>query len=195
MLFSRKDLRKLIIPLVIEQILAVTIGMADTVMVSSVGEAAVSGISLVDTINVLLINIFSALATGGAVVAAQYMGRKDHDNANTAASALDLRLHRAGCHEQCTDLFSPVCAVLSIFSSVQFRRRLIPVHGEFQSLHVHVPYHESRQCLWQRRPDIHLQHGRRGCGHRIAGIPRSGRDRDASVASQSKQPDLCAAAT
>lgn len=134
MLFSRKDLRKLIIPLVIEQILAVTIGMADTVMVSSVGEAAVSGISLVDTINVLLINIFSALATGGAVVAAQYMGRKDHDNANTSgeatdsvhdggflshhgsfpfaqktASALDLRLHRAGCHEQCTDLFSPVC--------------------------------------------------------------------------------------
>ena len=58
MLFSGKDLRRLIIPLVIEQILAVTIGMADTVMVSSVGEAAVSGISLVDTINVLLINIF-----------------------------------------------------------------------------------------------------------------------------------------
>ena len=90
MLFSGKDLRRLIIPLVIEQILAVTIGMADTVMVSSVGEAAVSGISLVDTINVLLINIFSALAAGGAVVAAQYMGRKDHDNANAAAKQLIL---------------------------------------------------------------------------------------------------------
>ena len=65
-MFSNKDLRKLIIPLVIEQLLAVTIGMADTVMVSSCGEAAVSGISLVDSINFLLITLFSSLATGGA---------------------------------------------------------------------------------------------------------------------------------
>lgn len=64
-MFSNKDLRKLIIPLVIEQLLAVTIGMADTVMVSSCGEAAVSGISLVDSINFLLITLFSSLATGG----------------------------------------------------------------------------------------------------------------------------------
>ena len=56
--WDRRRLLRLIIPLVIEQVLAVTIGMADTVMVSSVGEAAVSGISLVDSINVLLINIF-----------------------------------------------------------------------------------------------------------------------------------------
>ena len=62
--WDRRRLLRLIIPLVIEQVLAVTIGMADIVMVSSVGEAAVSGISLVDSINVLLINIFSALATG-----------------------------------------------------------------------------------------------------------------------------------
>ena len=58
-LFSKQDLKKLIIPLVLEQILAMAIGMADTVMVSSVGEAAVSGVSLVDSINILLINIFS----------------------------------------------------------------------------------------------------------------------------------------
>ncbi len=76
-MFSNKDLRKLIIPLVIEQLLAVTIGMADTVMVSSCGEAAVSGISLVDSINFLLITLFSSLATGGAVIASQYIGRGD----------------------------------------------------------------------------------------------------------------------
>jgi len=87
-IFSRKALIRLIIPLIVEQVLAVTIGMADTVMVSSVGEAAVSGISLVDTINILLINIFSALTTGGAVVAAQYLGRREPHSARVAAKQL-----------------------------------------------------------------------------------------------------------
>ena len=67
MLYSGKDLRKLIIPLIIEQILAIAVGMADTIMVSAAGEAAVSGVSLVDTVNILLINVFSALLWQPAV--------------------------------------------------------------------------------------------------------------------------------
>ncbi len=88
--FDRKHLVRLLVPLIIEQLLAVTIGMADTVMVASCGEAAVSGISLVDSINILLINIFTALATGGAVVAAQHLGNRDEKSACESAKQLFL---------------------------------------------------------------------------------------------------------
>lgn len=88
MLFSQEDLKRLLIPLLLEQLLAVTIGMADTMMVASCGEVAVSGVSLVDSINILLINTFSALATGGAVVTAQYLGKGDRASAGMAAKQL-----------------------------------------------------------------------------------------------------------
>ncbi len=88
LLFTRRDLFKIIIPLLIEQTLAVTVGMLDSMMVASAGEAAVSGVSLVDTVNILLIYIFSALAGGGAVVIAQYLGRKDYQKANAASKQL-----------------------------------------------------------------------------------------------------------
>jgi len=71
LLFSNMDLRKLIFPLILEQTLAITVGMADTMMISSVGESAVSGVSLVDMLNVLIFGVLSALATGGAVVASR----------------------------------------------------------------------------------------------------------------------------
>ena len=80
-LFSKKDLRKLIIPLILEQTLAITVGMADTMMISSAGEAAVSGVSLVDMFNNLIISVLAALATGGAVVTSQCIGagRREED--------------------------------------------------------------------------------------------------------------------
>lgn len=87
-LFSNRELANLIGPLVIEQLLAVFVGMADSIMVANVGEAAVSGVSLVDNIMILIINIFAALATGGAVVAGQYLGRKDEKSACKAATQL-----------------------------------------------------------------------------------------------------------
>ena len=87
-MFSGRDLKRLIVPLVIEQILAVTVGMADTMMVSSAGEAAVSGVSLVDMINVLIINIFAAMATGGAVVSSQLLGARRRDKACDSAIQL-----------------------------------------------------------------------------------------------------------
>ena len=68
--------------------MAVFVGMADSIMVANVGEAAVSGVSLVDNIMILIINIFAALATGGAVVAGQYIGRKDEKSACKAATQL-----------------------------------------------------------------------------------------------------------
>ncbi|MCI6023784.1 MAG: MATE family efflux transporter [Oscillospiraceae bacterium] len=87
-LFDRHSLTALIIPLIIEQFLAMLIGAADTIMVSSCGEAAVSGVSLVDTINILLIQVFSALATGGAVVAAQYLGMGKKEDAKESSKQL-----------------------------------------------------------------------------------------------------------
>lgn len=87
-LFSGKDLKKLIIPLIIEQTLAMTVGMADTMMIASRGEAAMSGVSIVDSIAVLMIGLFGALATGGAVVASQFIGQKDTKKACRAANQL-----------------------------------------------------------------------------------------------------------
>ncbi len=86
--FTGAALWALLLPLVLEQILNVTMGMADTLMVSSVGEAAVSSVSLVDSVNTLIIQILSALATGGAVVASQYLGRKDYRSARRGAAQL-----------------------------------------------------------------------------------------------------------
>ena len=89
-LFSQIDLLRLAWPLLIEQFLAVTVGMADTMMVSRCGEAAISGVSLVDMINNLIIVLFAALATGGAVVVSQYLGAREQKKADASAGQLIL---------------------------------------------------------------------------------------------------------
>ncbi len=119
MLFTRKSLAKLIIPLIFEQLLNVTIGMVDTIMVASCGEAAVSGISLVDSINILLINIFSALASGGAVVTAQYIGKGDIKNGCESANQLVISVVAvSGVISALALLFRPVI-LQTVFGTIE----------------------------------------------------------------------------
>ncbi|MCM1124664.1 MAG: MATE family efflux transporter [Eubacterium sp.] len=91
-IYSNDDLKRLILPLVMEQLLAILVGMLDTVMISGVGEAAVSGVSLVDNINILIIQVFSALATGGAVAAGHALGQQNKEEAGRSAWQMVLFL-------------------------------------------------------------------------------------------------------
>ncbi len=87
-LFSNKSLRAMIVPLFLEQLLVMLVGLADTLIVSYVGEAAVSGVSLVNQFNTIFIYLFTALASGGAVVISQYIGRRADNAAGESASQL-----------------------------------------------------------------------------------------------------------
>ena len=84
-LFSKKMLKSILVPVILEQLLNSFMGTADTMMVSNVGSAAISAVSLVDSINVLLIQAFSALAAGGTIICAQYMGQRNYERANKSA--------------------------------------------------------------------------------------------------------------
>ena len=86
--FTNQDLLRLLIPLVIEQLLAVTVGLADSLMVSTLGEAAVSSVSLVDSVNVLLNSLFASLAAGGAIVTGQYIGARNVEKSQKSAEQL-----------------------------------------------------------------------------------------------------------
>jgi len=89
-IFSDSTLRELIVPLFMEQLLIIGVSMIATMMVSYAGEAAVSGVSIVEMINFLLINVLAALATGGAVVVSQYIGNRDSESARRASNQLIL---------------------------------------------------------------------------------------------------------
>lgn len=87
-MFSNKVLRNIIVPLVVEQVLVMLVGIMDTVMISYAGEAAISGVALVDMINYLVTTVLAAVDTGGAVIVSQYLGRKDRGGADESASQL-----------------------------------------------------------------------------------------------------------
>jgi putative MATE family efflux protein len=118
--WNNKALFRLLWPLVIEQMLALTMGAADTVMVSSVGEHAVSGVNIVDNINNLLIIAFMALATGGTVVVSQYIGRRDSKNASLAA-------------RQLVYIVSAVSVVIMLFTLILRRPVISLIYGKVES--------------------------------------------------------------
>ena len=90
--FTNRQLTALILPLLAEQLLGITVGLADSLMVSTVGDASISAVSLVDSVSALMIYIFSAMATGGAVVAGQYLGRGEREEACRSAQQLMVLL-------------------------------------------------------------------------------------------------------
>ncbi len=124
-LFDNRALVSLIIPLVVEQLLAVLVGMADSIMIASVGEAAVSGVSLVDQVMVLLINIFAALATGGAVIAGQYLGHRKREAACESANQLVW--------------FSTLCAL--VITGIVYAGKYVILHGVFGQIDADVMRH------------------------------------------------------
>lgn len=87
-MFSNSQLTRLILPLLVEQLLVMLVGMADTIMVSAAGEAAISGVSCVNDLNNLIIAILTAIAGGGAVIVTQYLGNQESDNVKLSASQL-----------------------------------------------------------------------------------------------------------
>ena len=168
-------------PLVIEQFLLMTVGMADTVMVTSTGQAAVSGVSLVDNVNQLLLQVFAALSTGGAVVVSQYLGRREAENARHRRPAADLhglcRLYRS---DGAGPGLPAACARPALR---QYRARrdgqrpgLLPGHllwpipswrsimrappssapWQQQGLHAQFPGGQHRKHHRERRPDLRL---------------------------------------
>ncbi len=130
-LFSNKMLLTLIIPLVIEQLLSVLVGMADSIMIASVGEAAVSGVSLVDQIMILLINMFAALATGGVVVAGQYLGQKKQEQACRSATQLVW--------------FITICAI--VITLLVYAGKYMILHGIFGEIEPDVMRHANIYLL------------------------------------------------
>ena len=118
--FNNRFLLKLIIPLVIEQLLAVSVGFVDTLMISTVGEYAISGVALVDNINRLVVQILAAFATGGVVVVSQYLGRGDEGKCRI-------------CNGQLITLMVVSTLVIAVFLSTFPEHLLDAVFGELEA--------------------------------------------------------------
>lgn len=117
-MFSNKDLWKLLLPVMVEQLLTQLMGTVDTIMVSNVGSEAISAVSLVDSINILIIQAFAALAAGGTILCSQYLGRNSKEEAGKAATQVVLAtaVLSAGITVVCLVFRSPLLRL--IFGSV-----------------------------------------------------------------------------
>lgn len=198
-LFTNRMLLTLLWPLVVEQALNVLVGMSDTVMVSSVGEAAISGVSLVDMINYLILNIFAALATGGAVITSQFLGAKSRGSLPQRGAAGYFKLYPGyGCHgalsaaarahaaavlwQHCGrcvpgshDLLYHHGNLLPVFGAVQRGRGHLPLRRQQRGIHAGIRYHEHYQYCGQCVLHLCAAHGGCRCCGAHAGFPRAGR--------------------
>lgn len=113
LLFSNKALVALLIPIVVEQLLNSFMGMIDTMMVSNVGSEALSGVSLVDSVNNLIVQLFSAMATGAAIVCSHYVGMRDKEGANNAAKQVVISV-------------GVIALVITVFG-ITFRRQILGI--------------------------------------------------------------------
>ena len=113
LLFSNKALVALLIPIVVEQLLNSFMGMIDTMMVSNVGSEALSGVSLVDSVNNLIVQLFSAMATGAAIVCSHYVGMRDKDGANNAAKQVVISV-------------GVIALVITVFG-ITFKRQILGI--------------------------------------------------------------------
>ena len=115
-IFTNKMLRTLLIPVIFEQVLNSLMGTVDTMMVSNVGSAAISAVSLVDSINVLVIQAFSALAAGGAILCSQYIGQKNHEMANKSGIIYHY------CHIRSSDCSVPAVSCATVKTDIRKSR-------------------------------------------------------------------------
>ena len=126
-MFSNKELRNMIITLFFEQLLVMLVGIVDTFVVSSCGEAAVSGVSLVNQFNTIFIYLFTALASGGAIVVSQYIGNKDEKRTILSSSQL-LNVMFDHCDLQEASFYD------ANFKKIQFNETNL-IQSELASLH------------------------------------------------------------
>ena len=147
--------------------------MADSIMVANVGEAAVSGVSLVDQIMVLLINIFAALATGGAVVAGQYLGQKNKEQACKSTTQLMwsmgfISLVITAFVYACKywilhGVFGQIEADVMHHADVYLLGSNSSRNGKFRSVHEGVIAYECNQCKWKCNLNLRVSLWNRRC--------------------------------
>ncbi len=189
--FNRKQLCALLIPLMLEQILASLMGMADTMMVSNVGSHAIAAVSLVDSLNIVMINLFSAMATGGSIICSQYIGRDDLRQANETARQLLLSITAISLviGAVCLTLRRPLLSLIfgrvedTVMENAEVYMLVTALSFPFLAMYnagaaLFPPAHDGidpvqyHQYHRQRHPDFRPQDGRAGCSHPNALGPR-----------------------